>query len=429
MGVSALAAGTIACALNARREAEISLLDYGKQGKLIHFPHQGKTVPIRLVNIRFSKKFWLKNNIARLIVEAVMARLIPFAGLRRAWIRRNAWLAHVDDMGVVAAISGGDSFSDIYGLVRFIYVSLPQALALLMRKRLVLLPQTMGPFKGRIARWGARCIIRNADAVYSRDRLGPGVVESLFGSKGEPVKVRFCNDVAFALEPRVPAYIDCEGIAPEEFTNGNLAGVNVSGLLFSRGHQWSGSLGLQVDYRTLVLKLIEMLIRDKNVTVLLVPHVFGEGGESDPPACRTVYESLKDEFAGRIGMVTGRYDQSEIKHIIGRCHFFIGSRMHACIAAVSQCVPAVSIAYSDKFTGVMETAGVESLVPDPRKMSEEEILEIVDQAYDRRGLIRQKLQQTIPAIKERVLGLFDEIAGAGEGAPATSGVRTAVAAE
>ena len=47
-----------------------------------------------------------------------------------------------------------------------------------------------------------------------------------------------------------------------------------------------------------------------------------------------------------------------MKYLIGQCDFFVGSRMHSCIAAVSQCVPAVSIAYSDKFIGVMATLGL-----------------------------------------------------------------------
>ena len=46
--------------------------------------------------------------------------------------------------------------------------------------------------------------------------------------------------------------------------------------------------------------------------------------------------------------------------------------MHACIAALSQTVPAVAIAYSRKFLGVMETIGVEDIVVDPQCMTADE---------------------------------------------------------
>jgi len=94
--------------------------------------------------------------------------------------------------------------------------------------------------------------------------------------------------------------------------------------------------------------------------------------------------------------------------------------MHACIAAVSQCVPAVAIAYSDKFIGVMETVGAEAAVADARKMDETEILETVGRAFEQRNVARRQLKQSMPQIKERVLRLFDEIGGEGETLPGES---------
>ena len=49
------------------------------------------------------------------------------------------------------------------------------------------------------------------------------------------------------------------------------------------------------------------------------------------------------------------------KAVIGQCDFFIGSRMHACIAALSQGVPCVGVAYSMKFAGVFDTVGMERM--------------------------------------------------------------------
>jgi colanic acid/amylovoran biosynthesis protein len=80
-----------------------------------------------------------------------------------ALARRNRWLQAVQEADVALAVSGGDSFSDIYGLGRFMYVALPQLLVMAVGKPLVLLPQTIGPFAGPTARAIARAIVR-----YSR---------------------------------------------------------------------------------------------------------------------------------------------------------------------------------------------------------------------------------------------------------------------
>ena len=66
------------------------------------------------------------------------------------------------------------------------------------------------------------------------------------------------------------------------------------------------------------------------------------------------------------------------------------------------------IAYSKKFFGVLQTIGTESLVADPRTMGKEEILTVIDEAYENRNSLKEKLQQTIPHVKETVLNLFSE---------------------
>ena len=88
--------------------------------------------------------------------------------------------------------------------------------------------------------------------------------------------------------------------------------------------------------------------------------------------------------------------------------------MHACIAALSQGVPAVGIAYSRKFRGVFNTLGVEACVTDPRIMSEEEIVSAVADAFRRREEIREVLAESVPAAKAAVRKAFrDIVPGAG----------------
>lgn len=406
-GVRALTMGTIQCVLHSNPEAEVSLLDYAKEGGEVHFTWRGRTIAIRVINLRFSKKFYLANNVARLIATSLLLKLIPSV-VRTKMIRRNLWLQHINEADLVASIAGGDSFSDIYGLARFLYVSLPQLLAIWMGKSLILLPQTLGPFRSRFARAIARYILNQASTIYSRDRAGLKSAAELLGANRDARKLRFCYDLAFVLEPAAPTGVDLLGLSGEKADGSCLVGLNVSGLLSMGGYNRQNMFGLRVDYNELVRSIIQLLVERKNATVLLVPHVIGSGLECDSPACEVLYAELKDRYDGRVELISGDYNQSEIKYIIGQCDFFIGSRMHACIAAVSQCVPAVSIAYSDKFTGVMETLGAEFLVADARKMEKAEILKTVDQAFERRNAIRQQLELKIPKVQECVLDIFKE---------------------
>jgi colanic acid/amylovoran biosynthesis protein len=409
MGVGALAAGTVSSILHVYPQAEIFFLNYEKFSTVYSVQVAGHQVAIPLVNLRFSWKVWLRNNIAFLLFLTVLMKLFPFPSLRRRWIAANDCLRHLDESDLIMAISGGDSFSDIYGLVRLLYISLPQILALWCGKRLILLPQTLGPFNSRLAQAIAKYIMRRAELIYSRDHAGAKLAPKLLRRTTDAPKVRFCYDMGFVLEPMAPQRLDVVGL--EMHTNGpsGLVGLNVSGLLFIGGYTGNNMFGLKIEHSKLIYDVIDFLVKKKHFDVLLIPHVFGQCNESDVTVCARLYESLKHKYSGKIGRVRGNYNQAEIKHVIGTCDFFIGSRMHACIAAASQSVPVVPMAYSDKFVGVMQTIGIEANVVDLRTMNEEEIFKVIDQALEHRVRIRQHLARTMPHVKESVLRVFEGI--------------------
>jgi polysaccharide pyruvyl transferase WcaK-like protein len=409
MGVSALAVGAVQSYYASEPLGGIALLDYSRQEKAYTLSLKEGPARIGLLPIRFSWKLYLRNNIATLIGLVWLVNILPLQGIKRAILKNNALLRQIVGADFIAALSGGDSFSDIYGLRNLIYVSLPQILALAMKKPLVLLPQTVGPFKGVIARKIAGYILSRAALVYTRDRSSMEDVRDCLGPNARLDRFRFCYDVGFALQPMVPKEVHQETL--KEATDRPLIGFNVSGLLYRGGKSGNNIFGLKVDYPQLVEDIIEYLINQKGASVLLVPHVFGESdkGEADTPVCKMLYEKLQPRYGNRISLAAGCYDQSEIKYVIGRCEFFIGSRMHACIAAVSQSVPAVSIAYSRKFIGVMDTVGMGDCVADPRAIQDRQILDMIGWAFDNRIGIRQGLEKKMPEVRETVFNLFHEI--------------------
>jgi polysaccharide pyruvyl transferase WcaK-like protein len=281
-----------------------------------------------------------------------------------------------------------------------------------MRKNLVLLPQTLGPFMGKPAKAMARYILRRAGLAYSRDYPGLQETREFMGPKIHAERLKFCYDLGFVVDPLPPEKLNLDGFCERKKTAGCVAGFNVSGLLFMGGYSRNNMFGLKADYQKLVYAILELLMQKPEAAVVLVPHVFGAATlqESDASVCEKIYDELKTQYKNRLFFARGGYNQNEIKHIIGFCDFFIGSRMHACIAALSQNIPAVAIAYSKKFWGVMQTIGVEALVADPREMENAAILRHVDEAYERRGEWRAQLQHTVPQVKATVLNLFADIA-------------------
>ena len=250
-------------------------------------------------------------------------------------------------------------------------------------------------------------MLGHSDHIFVRDTGSLDVVRGLLGDVRTTPEVEFCNDVGFIMEPIRPPVLDADGLEFDPATRARpLVGVNVSGLLSIGGYSENNMFELAVDYLELTEAVVCMLVEKHDADVLLVPHVFGGSAESDVSAIDAMCPQLASRHPGRIFRLNGVYDQNEIKYVIGQCDFFIGARMHACIAALSQAVPAIGIAYSDKFAGVFAGIGVEDLVVDPRRCGLQEALTHIGQAFDGRAAVSEELSRAMPAIAARIVGVL-----------------------
>jgi polysaccharide pyruvyl transferase WcaK-like protein len=215
------------------------------------------------------------------------------------------------------------------------------------------------------------------------------------------------------MEPKAPVQVDVVGFEIGKDCPAPIIGVNVSGLLFIGGYKRDDTFGLQQRYIDFTYKAIEMMMNETTARLLLIPHTLGTGSESDSNVCAQLYEELKDKFPGRIGYVRGYYSAAEMKHIIGHCNFFMGARMHACIGALSQGIPAISLAYSRKFIGVLDTLGVPDLVIDLRETGLETALWKVRDLYNTRTETAAVLKAKMPEVRRTILNLPAEMCDEG----------------
>jgi len=423
LGVSTLAESSIKVILNRWPDAEVTLLGSGSDEAEHRLELLGRQVSVKSLPIRFCRNVLLPNHFAVLALYALLFRLFQRPEIHRKLASRNLCVKTIVEADMIADITGGDSFSDIYGVKRFITGFLRKWLAKVFRKRLVFLPQTYGPFKRWLTRRMARSILDYADVIYSRDCSGVDYVGKLLRNKDKDQKVKFVPDLGFILDPRRPRNGAISSLEEIKATNAVLVGLNVSGLVARHSNAAENMFNLQVDYLALINSVIELLMGYRHAVVLLVPHVLvspesedsrddatrKRGYEqSDATACRNVYNQTIHKYNGRIFLVDGHYDHKEAKYIIGLCDFFIGSRMHACIAALSQCIPAVGLAYSKKFIGVFESVGLQDLVVDLRRHNQDQILRALRDAFEKRATIADHLRKAVPDVQAKTLNMLKD---------------------
>ena len=401
-GVIALGASVAALCTGADNDRDIIFLSGQSTAKPLEGMAGGERRSFRTVNYRLSPKSGLNTWLPWIVMLAVLYKLLP--PFRKAIAGSCPWIGAMASSEWVGDIRGGDSFSDIYGMKRFCYGFLAAWTAILVKGSLVQFPQTYGPYKNPLAKRMARFLLLRSPLVIARDEDSRSVAVGLVGDK---VPVHLSPDVAFALEVGDPGEI---ALTPGN-DSGELIGINVNGLMLNGGYTRSNMFGLKLDYSEFLQEMITRLLAESEATIWLVPHTYAPHGdvESDDEACFTVRDQLPKDLQNRVRVVDAEYDQHEIKGVIGKTGFFIGSRMHSCIAALSQGIPCVGLAYSMKFRGVFASVGMGEWVVDGREYTTSGAVEEIVKLYHERESKRAPLGEEARQARGRLAEVFAKV--------------------
>ncbi len=271
-------------------------------------------------------------------------------------------------------IGEGDSFSDIYGIKRLINQTLTKVVGKFLCGKLVLAPQTFGPFKSKTARILARIVSRCSDEIYSRDLLSKEHYQTLTSKN-----IKSFTDVAFALPFNK---IDSKNETAR-------IGINVSGLLYSKS-ELNKEINLNLNYKDLINKIVSYFL-ELGATVEIISHVSGKLKEEDDYFAALNVKKTYPEV-----IVVEKFKSPiEAKTYISGLDFFVGARMHATIAALSSGVPVVPIAYSMKFKGVFSALGYNWVSEANENKNQNEIFDDVISGFDKRDILKKDTELAI----------------------------------
>lgn len=257
--------------------------------------------------------------------------VLPFTRFGKI-IRNSRW---------VAAINGGDGFSDIYSTATFFSRLHETNIAMKRNIPVIILPQTIGPFKEESNRTIANRILQYATRIYVRDDKFIKELNSM------GLKYEMAKDLSAYMKPQS---FDID-IKP------NAVGLNVSGLTYSNTFR---TLSGQFASYPYLVKAIIRYFQSLNVPIYLIPHSYNynnpEASNDDLVAIKDLYANLENK--ANVYVVDRDMISPQVKYVISRMSFFIGTRMHANFAAIYTKVPLFGLAYSYKFQGAFEASGI-----------------------------------------------------------------------
>jgi len=343
------------------------------------------------------------------LLRAVLWRLIRSTlRIDAKWLRSTVYLKTLWEADVVADITSDAlnqypfSLTDVIWKIGF---SLNVLVPYLLKKPLMLLPGSMGPFNNRLVAPLLRFALNRATVIVFRDEISRGEAIKLGITKPEQ---HLTADIAFLLKPETEETIYPVLTEMGIKKDNPLIGINVSQLAAS----YSGKLKRKENYLDIMVTLADYLVDVYNAQVLLVPHGFPRrktnssqeigdfSKEDDFIAVNYVYDKVKNKE--RIVPLREEYSASELKGFIALCDMFIGARMHSLIAAISSGVPTIGIAYSLKTPGFLKLVGLEEYMQDVRTLSFDGIREKIDDMWGNRQQIRKRLSSRVEVLKKEV---------------------------
>ena len=270
-----------------------------------------------------------------------------------SWIKTYRAIKKMD---AVFDGSYGDGFTGIYGVARNGIQVMRKQITYWAGKPLFLLPQTYGKYKFPFKSWSRR-VIRNATLAYARDDTAlmvPGC------------GVKTTSDMAFMLPYDKSLY---------KFESGKRRfGVGVSSLLWDE--ETRKRFSLTVNYREFYKQLIDYLLTETDYEVHLIPHVIDKIHYNSPENdCRSC-DQLARMFPGKVIVAPAFESALDAKSYISNMDFFMGSRMHSTIGAISSGVPTIPFSYAHKFESLYNKIGYHYILSATRINTQEALEQI-----------------------------------------------------
>jgi polysaccharide pyruvyl transferase CsaB len=292
------------------------------------------------------------------------------------------------DRADVVLSGGGGLLQNITSLRSLLYYAGIVRAATRARKRTMIFAQSIGPLN----RWG-RLIVRawcsKIDAATVRDERSRQLLASLLPN----VRVERTADPVFLLDPASqPLYLRAEGLDGP----GPLVVVSV--------RRWQGHDATA----TLLAAVVDRLANEHGAQVAFLPL----GGPGDADASTSVIRRAKSA-----PVLLPDYPVHQAAQVFARASLVIGMRLHALILAARAGVAFTALPYDPKVSSLLEDLRYPLpalFVPGARGIAPPEVLQRIDEAWERREALSAHLRAIKPEIDrlaERNFDVLEDVIG------------------
>ncbi len=248
-----------------------------------------------------------------------------------------------------------------------------------LNKKIVVFPNSIGPFKTVIGRFLGRLIVSNVDLILVRETYSQEWAESL--RPGAPVLVT--SDIAILSE--------VERLSRGSTDNKKPRVVVCPGIYASTLSQRE-----QHDYIDAHARALDELADQHDAEIVFLPFEVTGRENDDRIFCELVLKKMKNGQSAKIIETTTLED---FALQVSRANLMISSRMHPSVISFLLKVPTVVINYDFKQLGLLEQLGLSRCAVDINHISCASLMPIIEDVWKDLSTIREHLEMYVPILQ------------------------------
>lgn len=259
---------------------------------------------------------------------------------QKAWellAGKSELVKEVTNLFYMMIVLGGDDLSETY-MENAMFLGLGYR-HINRSCKVVLAGQSLGPFTG-IYRFLARRLFKGITVITRDDNSYDFCTKKLNITN-------VCRSRDLAIHP-LPFQEKWNRICDELYLEENTYVVVVPSGLVSK---YTNDRAAYIEtWQALISRILQ---RDKRLKVVMLTHVLSPEKSSDVPVVEDLLMSFSINEQKRIVVCKRPVQPAEARAVLGRAKFVVTGRMHAAVSTFYAGKPALSLAYSEKYLGVI----------------------------------------------------------------------------
>ena len=390
----------------------ISVLAYGdisEEGELSNFQTKEKGIEI-IENIlkhpRRGKKFSnkvIRENTASIAYQVLNAIKDFFAlNMLLVFCRHKVLLSIFFNKKIVNTVNKfhqanaifikGGGFIHAYGEVIAPYVMwyflFHINLAKRLGKKIIVLPNSFGPFRGLFVRFQIKKSLSDVDLILARENISANILSGLLGKE-----VIVMPDLAFYLKSadkeRGRNILERYGLSVQD----KLVGITIRPWRFP---DKNNPEMLYNKYLNSIKDIINYLNEKEYKAVLFNQSLGPNIHEDDREAVLSLTRLLDNDKENLFTWVNENLTCEELKSVYANLYFLIGTRFHSVIFSIASLIPSIAIAYGgNKTTGIMKDLNMDNCVIHINEINSDVLIERFKLAISNYDSIKECLTKKV----------------------------------